>query len=324
MSWVLDRLSVKKWSLLGCLATEERCLGTWEILRGRAADRSSWFIEIDDPESRFTEQSRIAKNAREIDIASIGMPSEGIEHVALLARDSEIVSLIQHFIDIGSPSIILDMSCFPKRFFFPFVKRLLASTTVSDLLVAYTVPLEYHPGNLAEDHEPLAYLPLFGADRFPEPPVDVAFVGVGFTPLGISQLLEPYSQSVPVKLLFPFPPGPPSFERNWKFIGELRKNLPPASVRAPIRVSAYDVPDTFSRIYSESEAGHKYAVFAPYGPKPTSLAMCLAAVSFNSPVLYTQPRAYNPAYSSGVKRSGGGAVSYAYCIRLGGIDYYKS
>jgi hypothetical protein len=187
--------------------------------------------------------------------------------------------------------------------------------------VTYSIPSGYGE-ILAEDHQTLQHLPLFGPSQFPEPTVDFAFVGVGFSPLGLPELLEPYKRDVDVQLLFPFPPGPPAFQRNWSFIGELKKRLPP-NVSDPMRIGAYDVPDVFEHICKLTDSGRKYAVFAPYGPKPVSLAMCLYAIQTAAAVYYTQPTKYNPAYSVGIKRINAEPESYAYCLRIGGRDLYQ-
>jgi hypothetical protein len=133
--------------------------------------------------------------------------------------------------------------------------------------------------------------------------------------------VNPDRQGVEFKLLFPFPPGPPNFQRNWKFVAQLEQTLPLRS--EPIRVEAYNVSDTFDHIVELTSRGTRPAVFAPYGPKPMSLAMCLFAILSGSPVYYTQPQTYHPEYSIGVKEVGGFPLSYAYCIRLNGRDLYS-
>ena len=323
LGWVLDRLPVTKWSVLGCLGTEERCLGLWEVICGRGAQDVGLFVDVADPESRFTPVARAIKERRAARLRAIQWPSLGVEPTNLLTRDSDIVRLATQFSQSGKPNVILDISCFPKRFFFPFVRLMLASAEIENLLVTYTVPAGYYTGALAEDHEPLGHLPLFGASIFPEPPIQVAFVGVGFTPLGLATLLEPYDHRVSVKLLFPFPPGPPAFQRNWRFISELKKSLPPASARDPIRIAAYDVPNAFSHILNETTSGTRSSVFAPYGPKPISLAMCIYATLTKAAVFYTQPRVYRPDYSAGIKQENGLPVIYAYCLMPSGRSVYS-
>src|SRR6185312_11870658 len=133
--------------------------------------------------------------------------------------------------------ILLDVSSFPKRFFFPFVKRLLSNQNIESLVVTYTIPQAYSAEALAEDHLPFAHLPLFGPSSFPEKKVESVIVGAGFMKLGLLELLEPYKQGVKVDSLLPFPPGPPAFQRNWEFIREMKTTI--QDLPSPIRVEAY-------------------------------------------------------------------------------------
>lgn len=151
-----------------------------------------------------------------------------------LATLPDLVGQVNDFVALSTPSVVLDISSFPKRIFFTFIRRLINSNAVEDLLLTYSVPSGYGEV-LSEDHQVLQNLPLFGPTKFPEPTVDHAFVGIGFSPLGLPDLLEPYKHDVDVRLLFPFPPGPPAFQRNWAFVGELKKRLG-SGLSDPIRV----------------------------------------------------------------------------------------
>jgi hypothetical protein len=318
--WVLGKLPASDWSVLACLGPEQRCLAAWEVLMTRCRIHAAVFVEVQDPPSRFTAQTETAMATRRTELQSIGVPSEGTKQLELFSRDADIVKAVDDFLTVAGPNVLLDISSFPKRVFFPFIRRLLQSKAIKNLLLTYSIPASYGEV-LAEDHQTLQHLPLFGPSVFPEPSVDVAFVGIGFSPLGLPELLEPYKHEVDVRLLFPFPPGPPAFQRNWTFVGELKKRLPP-NVRDPIRVGAYDLPDAFQHICQATERGAKYAVLAPYGPKPVSAAMCLYAIASGATVYYTQPTAYNPEYSLGVKMIGAEAEIYGYCLRIEGRDLY--
>jgi hypothetical protein len=261
------------------------------------------------------------KAIRRQEIRRIGDPTGGVQVHPLLDAHENIVSAVDKFLGLAGSDIIVDISCFPKRFFFPFLKRILAVQSIRNLVVTYTVPAEYYQGTLAEDHRSLAPLPLFGIEEFPEPKPQVAIISIGFVPLGISELVNPDQHGVEFKLLFPFPPGPPNFQRNWRFVAQLEETLPLQS--EPLRVEAYNVPDTFDHIVEITSHGKRPAVFAPYGPKPISLAMCLFAIATGSPVYYTQPQTYHPQYSTGVKKINGSLLSYGYCLRINGRDLYS-
>ena len=83
-----------------------------------------------------------------------------------------------------------------------------------------------------------------------------------------------------------------------------------------LRIEAHDVSDIFDHIKEITASGQDGAIFAPFGPKTMSLAMCLFARLTQGVVYYSQPRLYHPNYSIGIR-----AVE-AYCLRLNGRDYY--
>ena len=205
------------------------------------------------------------------------------------------------------------------------VKLLLSSKEVIDLVVTYTVPEEYAPmeQDLAEDPEPWRHFPMF-SPPYPEPSEKepkTFLLGLGFQPLGLPELLEHGYHNIKVVLLFPFPPGPPNYQRTWEFVYQLENSLP--SQKEIRRVNALDPSDAFDHILKATDTGKEYVIIAPYGPKPISLAMCIFAVIGSYPVYYTQPRIYNPRYSTGVQEIRGIKQVYAYCLRLGGRDIYS-
>jgi hypothetical protein len=255
-------------------------------------------------------------------LQTIGSPSEGLVRWGLFAQHSTIVDVVEQFTAASESDVILDISTFPKKFFFPLVKLLLRSDRVKTLVATYSVPQKYFPGDLSEDPKPLAPLPLFGPEGFPDKPVDVAFVGVGFVPLGIVDMFQPSGRQADVRLFFPFPVGPVEFRRNWEFIRYLEKSLPD-SAKEPLRVPPLHVSDVFEHICSETANGEKAAMFAPYGPKPMSLAMCLYANLTGSPAYYTQPTVYHPEYSTGIRVINGVQETYAYCLRIDGKDMFS-
>ena len=280
----------------------------------------SLFVEITEQRSRFSALAAELKAVQREKLYAAGEPSEGTVLRPLLDRHENIVAVIDKFMETTATDVVLDISCFPKRFFFPFVKRLQNNPQIRNLIVTYTIPEAYFDGTLAEDHRTLAHLPLFGVETYPEPKFEVAIISIGFVPLGITELVDPDRQDVEFKFLFPFPPGPPYFQRNWKFVAQLEGRLPRSE---PIRVPANNVSDAFDHILELTNRGSRAAVFAPYGPKPVSLAMCLFAIRAGSPVFYTQPQLYHPLYSSGVRQLNGYPLTYAYCLRLDGRDLYS-
>jgi hypothetical protein len=279
-------------------------------------------VEVIGPQSRFTQRSQDKRRQLRNELAALGTPSNGTPEEPLFANDARIVALADGFAAVSGPNVIIDISCLPKRFFFPFLHRLLSNSKITTLVATYTVPDRYHDGILAEDHEPFAHLPLFGPRQFPERPVGVVVVGVGFVRLGLHELLQLYQEHVDVRALLAFPPGLPGFIRNWDFIRELEVGVP-QGLGEPTRIEGYDVPDIFDHIVEFTGRNQQQAVFAPFGPKSMSLAMCLYARLANSSVYYTQPTVYHPDYSCGVKLLDGNPLVYAYSLRVDGRDLYS-
>ena len=217
--------------------------------------------------------------------------------------------------------IIIDISSLPKRFFFPIIRRCLQSDKVTDLLVTYTIPAKYSQGPLAEDPDDVLPLPLFDDQDPKKSPPQFAFIGIGFLTLRLIELLKDYPNTS-VKLFFPFPPGPPNFQRNQRILNEIMQAIETPRPNI-IRVNAYDTSESFDYICKITTKGQKKAIMAPYGPKPISMAMCIYAALTDSAVYYSQPRVYNPEYCQGIKCINGKAEIYTYCLRLNGNNFYS-
>jgi hypothetical protein len=320
LPWLLEKLHVSKWSLLGCLSYEDRCLAALEVLSTARKDGFTRFILIQDPPSRYSNIAATKIADRTTEFAAFGHSGSSIETHDLFERTERLVAAVREFVAQAGRRVIFDISSFPKRVFIPILKLLLGAADIDDLIITYSLPSEYTAEPLAEDPEPWRHIPLF-APPFPEPKVDVLLVAIGFEALGLPELLEHDYHEVESKFLFPFPPGPPAFQRTWQFMRKIEAGGPP-NRREPIRVNALDVSDAFDHILSVSDNGKRYTILAPYGPKPLSAAMAIYASITGVPVYYTQPRVYNPAYSSGIQRVGIHPECYGYCLRLGGKSLY--
>jgi hypothetical protein len=320
MNWVLPRITSSGWSFLGGLSTEDRSLGTWSFLASKGLLSKAEFIQVQDPPSRYSTIAQKLIDGLRLKLLTSGVKASDIKPFPLFTRTENLVKFVGDFISTATGDVVLDISSLPKRFFFPVLKLLLNSKSIVNLVVAYTVPETYGVGSLSEDPEPWRHIPLF-APPYPEPEVSYLIVGIGFEPLALPELLQDDYHSVSIKLLFPFPPGPPSFQRTWEFVRNIEANFP-HSAREPIRVDARDVSDTFDHIFAATDGAKGYAVLAPYGPKTISLAMCLYSIGTNNPVYYTQPRVYNPFYSKGISTVAGEPETYGYCLRLSSKDLY--
>jgi hypothetical protein len=239
---------------------------------------------------------------------------------------TDILQYTNTFIENAGSHIIIDISTLPKRFFYPIIKEVLRKTKNNTVIATYTRPETYDRTKpLAIDPGPWKSLPGF-QESFPDHKKKTLIVGLGYEPLGLPQILRDgeFPQDR-VRLLFPFPATPSGYLRNWEFVRNLDSEVGPYSHK-PIRVNGYDVSAIFDLILECTDQANEPAVFAPYGTKPMSLAMCLYACSHseNTDVYYTQPKSYNPQYSTGIRMVNGEPDIFAYCIRLDGKDLYNT
>jgi hypothetical protein len=302
LSWILSKIPIEKWDIIGCISFEARFKGALKQLAESDKVGKVLYFKIIDPSSKNSKlgDDKIAENLAEF--LSFSRSVNEVKDFGLLEATNKIVDEIRSFVIGSSKNIILDISTFPKRFFFPILKILLQNP-IKNLLVTYSTPDSYCKEELSFNPEPWANLPLFGNIKYPEPPIDLAIVGVGFMPFGLPRLLVGKYSATPVKFLFPFPPGPPNYQRTWEFMRKIEKSFNLKETDKIIKLDSNNLSDAYDYIFHESDKGKKVVIFAPYGPKPISLAMCLFAIKYNSAVYYTQPHDYNPNYSSGLKNT---------------------
>lgn len=218
LNWLLNKLDPVKWDLLGCISFEERCTSALEILKNADRLASNRFITIIDPLSDVTETiEKKIKESEKFYTDLVGLNQVNIVEKKLFSPNSEIVASINNFFDGASDDVILDITCFPKRFFFPFIKLALKNPKIKNLIISYGGADTYASSDLSTDPEPWGNIPLFGPIDYPEPEPKHAFVGVGFIPFGLSNLLKDRYSNIPVTFFFPFPPGSQFHNRSWEF-----------------------------------------------------------------------------------------------------------
>jgi len=318
LDWVLGHLPGKRWSLLGAVSTEDRCLATLDTLKG--CDGRSRFLAIIDPDPLDKTLFISAIENRKKEVIALGVRQSEVVDVKLMAGLDDIEQEVLKFLEKASSDIVLDISSMPKRWFFPVLKFMLSDARVENLHVSYASPLSYGE-ILSENPEPIRMLPGFSGDGGTE--YESVIVGIGFEPLGVPNLFTEL-QINRLRLMFPFPPGPPAFMRNWMFVKLIEEMTEAKEIDTPDRVSLhlYDCPQIFDALREMTDTADRTSVFAPYGPKPMSLAMCLYSLAASEafkrpiPVYYSQPRRYAPDYSSGVRGNS------AYCIKLSGRNLY--
>lgn len=326
LEWVLSKLNVSDWSFIGVHGTEDRCAATIDSLKGcNLVQKKIYKINDPDPVPIDAFISRFEATRQLLYAAGVA-PTE-IDEAPLITTIDFIRDQVRSLNGRGEKSVIIDISSMPKWWFYPTIRFLLQDNSISNILVTYASAVAYGE-ELSSDPLPLSSLPSFG-DLEGRTNHQELIVGIGFAPLGLKDL---YSDKVErVRYLFPFPPGPPFFFRNWQFLRGLSTEIENRNLRLDDRwhIHMYDAPSIFDAISNFTDNGNRTSALAPFGPKPMSLAMCLFALAAERankstvPVFYTQPQKYDVNYSTGIKKINGTNDIQAYCIKLDGRMLYS-
>ena len=123
-------------------------------------------LVIRDASSRFSQriETKIARNRRRL--AAIPVAEEA--QAGLLTDDQHIVDAFESLVDARAEPItlLLDITCLPKRFFFFMVKLAVTDRRVRTLIATYTQPAPggYAREHLAEDPEDVRALPTVASE----------------------------------------------------------------------------------------------------------------------------------------------------------------
>lgn len=319
VDWVLSLSNPKQWHFVGAIGTEERSLCGWAKMRQEGTVVSELFAEIRDVDSeKYRDRTQIALQARRSEFIQKGGDSTTIHTFDLMAELFQIADFVREA-EEASSSIVLDITSFPKRFFFLILKTLVTSTKVRNLLVTYTSPESYaEDAPLYEDIEHWRTLPGFGGGN--DKP-ELWVVSVGFLVESLRQYIGDNPQEQ-MKILIPFPAPLAALRRTWQSVAELEQRQSDNRFDK-YRVDTLDMSAAFDRIISLDGHPPKHLAFAPFGPKPISAAMCLYALQRNSSVHYAQPTIYHPEYSKGIRNNDPSNAICAYWIKYEGEFLYK-
>lgn len=235
----------------------------------------------------------------------------------LLATEDELLALLDGDEALRSAdTLLLDISAFPKRFFCFLVKQLILRNSCRNVIVAYTEAAAYHHGHVAEDPMPCDFLPGFAAPL--ERSGGTLVISVGFESLGLGSLLRSYQERRGrVRLISSFPAARDAVHREWRTLFDMvAGDSQDVSVQKVEVIAPWDTELVY-RAALRSDTAEPGIAMAPFGPKPHSLGMALYAIKEDVGVYYTQPRAYNPEYSSGAMRT------WAYVVKWDGIACFE-
>jgi hypothetical protein len=311
VDWVLSLGVAQRWRFIGALGTEERSLCGWSYLRTNGLTASELFLEVGDVESvKYAQRTRNALAARKSELVAHGGSLTAVRALPLMSE----LFRIQRFAkeaDDGSDSVVLDITSFPKKFFFTILRQLVFSSSVKNLVLTYTSPAAYaDDAPLYENIETWQTLPGFAS---PSSDPEMWIVSIGFLVESLRYHFGSNPNS-PVKLLMPFPAPLGSVRRMWESVEGLRQNHVAARF-SEHRVDGLDMSAAFDRIVILSKNLDDRVAFVPFGPKPISAAMCLHALHSSASVHYAQPTVYHPEYSRGVLDGDASRAIAAYWIK---------
>lgn len=320
LDWLWSRFDSTRWRLVTCASFEPRSVACSEWIAKNVLASSQCphvVVRVADPVSAFTAEIEDRTDANQLAIEAYIRKCK-LERMSLL-EDGRLYTIASEVV-ADAESIMLDITAMPKRVFLFLVKRLMASQTVRNLIVCYARPTSYKEGPLSGDAQPPAALPGFGRIASATG-TGVAIVSVGYMGFNLSELLQQL-RGRKVKFIFPFPPGSPSFRRNWRMLHQLGPAMP---IQTDIqRVHSLDMFALLSSLHVEANEHSGPIDMIPLGPKPHALAMALAArhIGDRAEIIYSQPRLYYPEYSAGLLRTTDGRPDIkAYCLKRHGVSY---
>jgi hypothetical protein len=327
-AWVDSKMAKRTWAYLGCLSREDRSL---TAMKSGLLDPSyvRYVRVFDEDPDNFQEELR-ALDERVDELLAMGVGRDQITDAPLLAPIDELVDILEG-VRSSSDSLIIDISSFPKRWFFSLLRLALVDFDFSNVMAYYAGAAEYAPV-LSFNPEVIKTLPGFTSMRR-RGSCDVALVSVGYHSHSVLDLFD-VERPRSLRILFPFPPGPQGIARNWRFVERLERAIKvdgdQGEVRLPseIRVGALDLPQNFLALRKATDDGTKTSLVAPFGPKPVSMAMCLFALAAEVagrpevPAYYSQPMRYAADYTRGVELSPEGPNLVAYPIKVEGRNLY--
>lgn len=236
----------------------------------------------------------------------------------LLASEDQLLDILDLFEESITPSatIVLDITSLPKRYFCFFLKLMMNNSELKNIVVTYTEPglNGYTTDHLAEDPMSGDHLPGYAA---PPPGDKTTFViSMGFESLSIKPLLQIYGgERKKIKMLFAYPPNGENNKRQWNTLRQVVTDTQDIQGNTEV-IAAWDAEQVYKTLAQWAEDSDGLTL-APFGPKPHSLGMALFALQYDVGLYYTQPKSYNPSYSSG---TGG---TWAYVVKWEGTPCFK-
>ncbi len=318
VNWALSLSDPKSWHFVGALGTEERSLCSWKLMRHLGVLSDELFVQVSDVDSdKYRDLTQRAFQHRRHEFAQNGGDLSNVHSMDLMTELFQIQKFSQAAVSAGS-SVVLDITSLPKRFFFTVLKTLTKSIQVRNLLLTYSCPAAYAEGALYEDIDTWKNLPGFAGRTIGR---ENLIVSIGF----LVESLKGYFAGMPdhgeIQMLIPFPAPLAVLKRTWESVSNVERDHDSGAFKK-YRVETLDMSAAFDRIVSLASNPQSPTAFAPFGPKPTSAAMCLYAMQCESAVYYPQPTVYHPEYSLGIRNNDPENAVSAYWVKHEGENLY--
>jgi hypothetical protein len=327
-TWLAQQTKLTEWTIIGCISTEQRSVASALSLSKFA--KFAVMVSISDPQP--AEHAMAILERRQLELQTEIQCPYTVKHAELGSPLDVVQAIILEALE-QSPNIVLDITSFPKRWFFPLVRLLSENERVASLHVAYTKGDGYAQV-LSENPEPLRPLPSF-ACMDTRSVHDHAFIGIGFNTQSLVTMFGDEKVSA-LNMLFPFPPGPPGTKKGWMFARDVRRiSYSPDDANEQRDAISYrlleavDVSHAFDILRITTENAQKTAILAPYGPKTFSLAMCLFAIAADRsskpevPAYYSQPQRYAINYTEKAVMVDCEPDTLSYAIKHNGRHLYN-
>ena len=318
----LCEVTPDEWGFIGCLSFEDRFDAVARQC-GVLSAKSLWFkFHNQRSSSAAIVLDRISKNEQKM--SRLPNWSYTVEEHPLLGNLAGIRLGFDKLLSTGISRLVLDISCLPKAVFFPLLRFAIEAGQLKDIVIGYSIPEKYAESPLAAELNPMMGLPGMmpqQTDTAQDPKLFIA--SIGYLPFDVQELEQQFGGKTPMEVIFPFPSSNPAYQRNWDLMQQLFSDQSPGE-KSPRRVDARDMSRVYDIISAEDSRVEGSVLLLPFGPKPHAAAMAIRAIQRGHEVYYTQPKYYNPEYSSGVKKhSCGDEESYAYWIKSDGVMLYE-
>jgi len=200
----------------------------------------------------------------------------------------------------------------------------MGAAQLEDIVIGYSIPERYSNKPLAAELNPMQGIQGMAPDTegmTDDPKLFIA--SIGYLPFDVQELEQQFNARIPMEVIFPFPSTTPAYQRNWELMQQLFSDQSPGE-KSPRRVDARDMSMVYDIIAAEDTNLGGPVLLLPFGPKPHAAAMAIRAIQKGHEIYYTQPKYYNPEYSSGIKiHSSGEEEGYAYWIKFNGEFLYQ-